>query len=179
MSAAAIFGELVAGWLLADFLGGALHWFEDRMMRLSWPFLGRWVVEPNRLHHAEPLAFTHGSLLSRNGTAWVSVVAIGALWEAIAGLSLTWAAAVIGGLMTAQVHYWSHSKHRPRWVEVLQQTGLFQSRPHHWVHHGAGVDRYCVLTDLLNPMLDGIAFWSGIERALAIVGIRPDPVHAS
>ena len=47
--------QLIVGWLIADLVGGFVHWIEDRVLTERVPLLGRHVVAPNRRHHAEPI----------------------------------------------------------------------------------------------------------------------------
>lgn len=163
-----IITQLLAGWLLADLIGGLFHWIEDRMGSPDWPIVGRHVIEPNRLHHAQPLAFTRGGFFARNWTTWLAVVAIVAPLFAMFGASPWLVAATAGGLLSNQVHYWAHLPSRaPTSVRVLQDLGLMQSSRHHQVHHAKPHDRrYCVLTDWLNPLLDRLRIWERFERAI-------------
>ena len=63
-SVASIFG----GLLLADFVSGIIHWFEDRYGNPKWPVLGH-AIRANQEHHFRPRAFLKGSFLSRNREA--------------------------------------------------------------------------------------------------------------
>lgn len=173
MTWSSILGEMVAGWLFADFVGGIVHWWEDRIAKPHWPIIGRYVVSPNRDHHDRPHAFTANGVLRRNDTTWVLVVALTLVWSLVAGMSVTLAAAFAGGMLTGQVHYWAHVPTRaPVIVRALQSAGIFQSPGQHARHHRppAAVN-YCVLTDLLNPLLTACGFWDRVERALARAGV--------
>ncbi len=176
-----ILGQIVAGWLLADLIGGFAHWFEDRIASPHWRYIGPLIVLPNRDHHARPQAFTAHGLVFRNSTTWAIVLAIGAASVALAGLSLILIVAIVGGLLTSQVHYWAHVPSRaPRWIRALQTAGIIQSPAGHARHHRPPSQaHYCVLTDLLNPLLDLIGFWARLERALALVGVRAGDDDAS
>lgn len=167
----------IAGWLLADFLSGIVHWMEDRYGREDWPLLGKHVVAPNRLHHAAPLAFTRAPFMVRNGTTMIAALALaGGLAAGLLALfgQLPWpvwlalAVATIGGCLGNQVHYWAHLPRRaPAIVRAAQAIGLCQSRSQHSQHHAVPhLTRYCVLTDWLNPVLDRIRFWRMLERLL-------------
>lgn len=160
--------QLLAGWLLADFLSGLLHWIEDRFGRPAMPVLGPLVFAPNLLHHEQPLAFTRDSFLSRNGTTWAAVAVIAAPLVWFFGPAPWLVAAVIGGALANQVHYWAHRSPRvPRLVARLQAIGLLQSGREHQLHHAAPHRRrYCILTDWLNPLLDTVRFWSLVEAPL-------------
>ncbi|MDF7776871.1 fatty acid desaturase CarF family protein [Sphingomonas sp. AOB5] len=168
-----ILGQIVAGWLFADFVGGLGHWWEDRAAEARWPIVGRWIVAPNRLHHTDPVAFTRAGFLTRNSTTWAAVVPISALVFLLTGPSPFWVAATIGGLMMNQVHFWAHRPPLglPYIVRTLQTAGLFQSGGHHHGHHSIPSRRYCVLTNLLNPFLDRYGFWTVLERGLSAMGM--------
>lgn len=170
---AGVVGELLIGWLLADLIGGVIHWFEDRIAQPHWPVIGRHVVQPNRDHHARPQAFTAGDLVTRNGTTWAAVALIALLWLMLFGVSLTFVSAAIGGAMSSQVHYWAHvPKQAPRIVRTLQAIGLFQSSTHHARHHRPDVlANYCVLTDLVNPVLTHLDMWRHLEAIVARLGV--------
>lgn len=173
---AAAFGALLLGWLIADLLGGIVHWVEDRLLSERVPLIGAYIVAPNRLHHREPLAFTRSGFLDRNLATFVVAGTLSALWAWALGISLIWASATLGGLVSSQVHYLTH---RPRpghaWLRVLQDVGLIQSAGHHAGHHRAPSDRrYCVLTDWLNPALDALRVWHRLEALLARIGVPLD-----
>lgn len=168
VSAAELIGQLLLGWLLADLLTGAFHWWEDRFGREDWPLLGRWLIAPNRLHHLEPLAFAQGGFLDRNGASIIAAAAVAVVWILAWGLSPFLVAAVVGGALANEVHYLAH---RPSIsgpvLRVLQQTGLLQSPKAHALHHRPPHDvHYCVLTDWLNPALEALDVWNRAERLL-------------
>lgn len=169
-----ILGQLVLGWLIADFLGGALHWLEDRVLSERMPIVGAAIVVPNRRHHREPMAFASGSFIDRNLNTMLAALILSAAWVCLGGVSLTWATASIGGLLSAQVHYLAHQpRSRNRALRVAQEIGLLQSSAHHAGHHRPPSDRrYCVLTDWLNPIVDSVGLWAWLERGLRVVGIR-------
>lgn len=165
-----VIAKLLAGWLIADLVGGILHWLEDRVLTESVPILGRHVVAPNRRHHAEPMAFAAGSFLHRNGTTFLAAGAVSLLWLSAFGPSIIWASASVGGAVTSMVHYWTHrAPPVGSWLRALQDVGLIQSVRQHAQHHRPPADgRYCVLTDWLNPLLDRVRLWPRLERLLRI-----------
>ena len=73
------------------------------------------------------------------------------------------------GVNANEVHKWNHlpRKKRSKLVVALQDARLLQSAKHHGKHHVGSKDtHYCVLTTLLNPMLDAVQFWQGLEWAI-------------
>lgn len=167
---------IVAGWLLADLVSGLVHWAEDRLALDHVPVIGTAVVAPNRLHHAQPMAFTRNGFLSRNGTSVIGTAVLtamvgGSLWflfgrDVPDQVWMGLAVATLGGAMANQIHYWAHVPNRaPGIVQAAQTIGLLQSRGHHARHHAKPQDqRYCVLTNWLNPALDRYGIWRRLER---------------
>lgn len=168
-------GQLLAGWLFADFAAGFIHWWEDRCGELAWPIIGRLVVEPNRLHHAQP-ALSAPTLLGRNAVSWSAAAILGLLLVTGFGLTPFTIAAVLGGFAVNEVHALAHrGAPKGSWLAALQDTGLILSPAHHAGHHRQAHDRrYCVLTGWLNPILDRLGFWRGLEQLLSVAGMTPN-----
>jgi ubiquitin-conjugating enzyme E2 variant len=52
--------------------------------------------------------------------------------------------------------------------------GVLQSQEQHASHHAQPFDtNYCVMTDWLNPVLQAVGFWPGVEAVVGVFGIRP------
>jgi hypothetical protein len=169
-------GQALLGWLIADLFSGVFHWWEDRVGNEAMPIIGPQIVVPNRLHHTDPLAFTYGSVARRNKPLWAMVALISGLWLWATGPTVMWATATVGGLVVNEVHRLAH---RPLLAgpvsRLFQEIGLFQSPKHHAGHHRAPSDtRYCILTDWLNPVLDRLRIWEGLEACLGGVGLEPN-----
>lgn len=162
-----IVGQALLGWLLADLVTGAFHWWEDRFGREDWPLIGPWLIAPNRLHHAAPLAFAQHGFWPRNAASIVAALVVGFAWLLLTGPSVLMAAALAGGALANEVHYFAHRPSAAGPVlRVLQQTGLVQSPKGHAAHHRPPHQvNYCVLTDWLNPALEAVGLWSRLERA--------------
>lgn len=171
MNAAQILGEAIAGWLFADFVTGLFHWWEDRIGRVDMPFIGKWLIEPNRLHHSDPMAFTGGTLADRSLASAVAACTLATLWVLAFGPSVFCLAFAIGGSVVNEVHRLAHLGKAAGLIGMLQEVGLLQSPAHHAGHHrGAHDRRYLVLTDMLNPVLDRLKVWDRLENALRRVG---------
>lgn len=174
-----VIGQALLGWLIADLFSGIFHWWEDRVGNEAMPIIGPEVVAPNRLHHIEPLVFARGNLwsrLRRNAPLFLMVALVSGLWLGLAGFSVMWATATIGGVIVNEVHRFAHMPTvcGPI-VRTFQEIGLLQSPKHHAGHHRAPSDtRYCILTDWLNPVLDRLRIWEGLEACLGGVGLEPN-----
>lgn len=170
---ASIAGQLLLGWIYADFFGGLLHWVEDRQLLPG--FLDRQIGAPNRLHHSDPQGVTRdANFLRRNSTTFAAALPIVVVSYFLFGANAFWASSSIGGLLSYEVHRWAHAPRlAPGWARVLQETGFLQSPKHHAVHHRPPQDRhFCILTNWLNPLLDALRFWERLERAIGLQGHR-------
>lgn len=169
---------IIIAVLLADFLSGAMHWLEDRYGNPAWPILGPLVIEPNIRHHTDQMAFTVGGYWERNWTTIVPAL----IAAALAYLAGCWVLALTFAFLSQanEVHAWAHQKcSRP--IRGLQLLGLLQSPDQHAAHHKTPFDtNYCVMTDILNPVLSRIGFWPAVEGAIArLTGLRPRPERAT
>ncbi len=171
--------------LCVDFLSGLVHWAEDTFWTEDTPLLGRWVVRPNVLHHADGAAFVHDSWLE---SSWDLALAAWLLLLACAAAGcLTWHAWLFAalGANANQFHKWAHAPRRevPAPVRWLQRLRLLQPPSHHAAHHrGQRNTAYCVVTVLLDPVLDRLGFWRALEALLVPPGgapRRPDLLGAA
>lgn len=164
--------EILAVLVLVDLVSGLVHWAEDIFWSESTPIVGRWIVQPNILHHRKGTAFVSKSWLA---SSWdLLLVGTLILLAAWALDRLTWHVWVFTllGANANQFHKWNHMPpHRvPDVVRALQFVGLLQSPAHHANHHrGAKNTHYCVITPYLNPLLDRLGFWRCLERLLVPV----------
>ncbi len=183
-----VFLDIILVILAVDFGSGLLHWLEDSYGYPDWPITGEWVTAPNILHHQAPSAFTENSWLRSAAVLLViGAVIVGVAW--FVGM-LTWQFLlfVAIGVNANEIHKWNHlpRKKRGRLVVALQDALLLQSAKHHGKHHVGSKDtHYCVVTNVLNPMLEAVRFWRRLERAIEFlfgVSKRPDasetPTHA-
>ena len=167
--------------LAVDFGSGLLHWLEDSYGHAKYPLTGKWVTQPNDLHHIDPMAFTTNTW---SHSAAVLLI-IGAFIVAIAWASglLSWQLLLFLaiGVNANQIHKWNHlpSNKRPLIVVWMQAARILQSPKHHARHHqGTKDSHYCVITNAINPVLDSIGFWRGLEHLiLKLFGVkkRPEP----
>jgi ubiquitin-conjugating enzyme E2 variant len=159
--------EAFAVLLLADAVSGLIHWAQDTFWSESTPIVGRWIVQPNVIHHRRGTRFVSKSWLE---SSW-DLLAVGfmTLVSAWALGCLTWHVwlFVLLGVNANQIHKWNHMpRHRvPLVVRALQSAQLLQTMNHHALHHrGTRNTHYCVITPLLNRTLDRAGFWRFLER---------------
>lgn len=175
--------SLALGFLAADFVGGAVHWFADTYFDPGTPVVGPLLIEPFRDHHLSPEGITaHGvlELLGNNalGTLPLAVILL-SFGGALDGAGSQVVHGIVTGLAIALFatngfHCWAHMERPPSVVGWLQKSGLVLGREAHARHHQGAHDRsYCVTSGWLNPLLDRWRFFARVEAALGGIGIVP------
>lgn len=161
-------GWILTAWLMADLVTGLIHWWEDRYAQPHWPILGDLVAKPQELHHTDPSAFLAGRYLFRNSTSLIPAAAFAMIF---AGLGWWWWVLVTAFASQAnEIHCWAHRGQRGRLIQVLQGTGILQDPRSHGWHHKHPFDRsYCVMSNWLNPVLDALHFWRGLEWLVRMI----------
>lgn len=171
-----ILAKIVATVLAADFVGGLVHWLEDAYVREDTPLIGRRVARPNIVHHHYPRYMTRHSWWQ---TSWdlaiLSAILVMAAWFAGRLTWEVWLFAILSANAN-EFHKWAHRTRKENgWlISFLQDVRMLQTARHHARHHTDPKNsHYCTMTNVLNPVLDGIGFWNGTEWALArTVGLR-------
>jgi plasmanylethanolamine desaturase len=159
--------------LLADFVSGVIHWAEDAYARFKPQRKLRLlnaIARDNKRHHLRPREFLRRSWWQ---SSW-DLMAIGALILAAAYAlgALSWAVVlfVVLSVNANQMHKWAHrnARENPTVVTWLQRLHLLQGARHHGRHHSGTKDsHYCVVTNVLNPVLEEVNFWRRLERVIA------------
>jgi hypothetical protein len=164
---------ILSAWLMADFMSGVFHWWEDRYGVEDWPIVGPLIVSPNVMHHTQPRAFLEGNILQRN---WTTAVPAGLLAACFAWAGWYWMATACAFTGVGnEVHAWAHQK-CCRQIRGLQMLGILQSQEQHSQHHTQPFsENYCVMTDLVNPVLERAGFWRGAEWVIRQCGVPPRP----
>lgn len=174
---------VIISWFLADILTGFIHWWQDHYLSSNSKlkiFIS--IAKDNELHHLKPEAM---GLL----TIWenINTSAPYGLASAMASFYygfpavvwLTFFFASFGNL----VHRYAHVPRNkvPVFIKWLQKAGIFISPKHHNKHHRSGstlisksssYERFCPMTDWMNPILDSMGFWSSLELVLHLIGIK-------
>jgi plasmanylethanolamine desaturase len=162
--------------LIADFLTGVVHFWMDQYGREDMPFVGRHVIEINILHHQKPRHMLKKNYWQLTWTSWLlgAIVAVFAWF--LGRFSWEIAFVIIAAANANLVHQWAHKtpEENGRVITWLQDWQVLQSRAHHGLHHHAPYDtQFCILTNLLNPILHTVRFWEFVVWVLRRVGIQP------
>jgi hypothetical protein len=175
---------VLAGIYAADLASGLLHWAFDTWFDEDIAFLRRMVLQV-REHHVYPhrifrIRFRHDA-----GTlSWIALVLTGPviLWALAAGARpaagyAVLAAAVFGVLLVTMLefHKCGHRGRNPRWIRLLQRSGLLLSVRHHIRHHGGNHDdNYCLINGWADRTLGRLGLFRGLEWLVARAsGARP------
>lgn len=171
-----ILPQALGVFLAADLVTGIVHWLEDVFADESMPFIGRHVARTNIGHHHFPRHFTR---LTWWQSSWLlcGLAAVFLLAAWCCGF-LTWQAWLFA-LLSAnanEIHKWAHrtrAENGPA-ITFFQYIRLLQTPRHHARHHTDPKDcHYCTISNVLNPLLDRINFWSGLERLVTrATGLR-------
>lgn len=162
--------------LLADFLAGIIHWFEDAYCDAETPVLGPLLIRPNIVHHHYPRFFTR---LSWWQSSW-ELVLVGA---GVVGLAawcgvLSWQVWLFVAISVNanQIHKWSHQTRKENGpvVSFFQDIRVLQTPRHHALHHTDPKNTfYCPVTNLVNPVLERTRFWPRLEAVIeTTLGVR-------
>ena len=164
--------------LAADLYSGTLHWFLDTYGNPNWKFLniGEVLVKPSHAHHYEPRGLLKPTFWQRNKLRYVFATVLSIIGF-LMGVSLPILAVFfVFAAHTSEFHAITHrtSKENGKIISFLQKIRIIQTNRHHWTHHNCPYDTYfCVITNVLNPILDWLNFWKILEFMLSLVGIKP------
>jgi len=182
---------IIGGLLFSDFVSGFVHWGADTWGNLEWPIVGKSFIRSFREHHVAPSAMCNHDFIETNGDNFMLVIPTlftlcrtdimrnasnsgDPYWGDVFSYTL-WLSISIGVAMTNQFHKWSHTHKPPTVVVWLQKSRIILSKENHSVHHRPAFDGYyCITTGWLNPILERIRFWRGLENVvMSCTGLVP------
>lgn len=168
--------QILAIVVLADFAAGVIHWLEDAYFTEDTPVLGRLLIRPNIIHHHYPRFFTRYTWFQSSWDLFLlGLMVLGGAW--LLGV-LSWQVwlFVAVSINANEVHKWSHRtrKENGTLISILQDWRILQTPRQHALHHTDPKNTYyCPVTNLVNPVLEKVHFWAGLEWVIwRIAGIR-------
>jgi len=159
--------QIFSLWLLADFITGVIHWWEDTYGNPQWPLLGKFVVEPNIVHHTQPTKLLEGTYWDRTNTSYIGAGIIGLVLWCLGVHAWQMIVLLFFCAQGNQIHALSHRSDvaNGKFVLFLQKIGIFQSRKTHRWHHKAPYEtNFCIMSEFLNPILNKLEFWEELEQ---------------
>lgn len=174
---------ILLSWLIADFITGIIHWFQDLYLPLNIEnkFLKIMAIE-NDTHHYLPHHITTQSPFSSIKYPLIYISPL-TLLLALLPISILFPLTLFFISIANLVHYYSHERYSklPTVVKFLQKIGLMAApyRGHYTHHYEAGYviprtktySNYCFMSDWLNPILNRIHFFHHLESLLLKLNI--------
>jgi len=176
--------QMIIGFLLADLLTGTVHWFEDSYLGYcnDLPILGT-IAKDNELHHYFPRSILAYSYLEHLTIAMpMTLTAIGLLFVSNRSAFKKYFVCILTFTFFSSIanimHRFSHMRdcETNSVLKNIQKTGLFCSHDHHSIHHTSHKnEKYCVISEYSNHVLDNVHFWIFLEYLIYIVtNIKPN-----
>ena len=173
--------QIIIGFILADFFAGFFHWFEDTYLDycIDIPIISQ-ISKDNELHHYFPRSMIAYSYLEHVSITFP--LAFGILFVLyVINKSLFRYRYFIFSLAFFSIvsniaHRFSHMRdcENHAIVRFLQKTGILCSHEHHSIHHKKSTEKYCVISEYTNYILDTLHFWRILEYVIYVVtGIKP------
>ena len=165
--------EIFLCWLAADLISGIFHWVEDTYLGLGSGPISKYISEPNIYHHKFPGALAKESWWSLNIVSTVLSLVVGLVAFLFGVRDWHFYLVVLFCTHLNQIHAWSHTPRPPYAVKVMQRIGLMTSVSQHALHHKRPYENnYCTTTNYLNPVLDSLGVWRGLERLRGLKVLR-------
>ena len=175
--------QLIMGFFMADLLAGFLHWFEDTYLDycINLPIIGEFAKD-NEMHHYFPRSILAYSYLENiYFTMPITIMLILILYLVNKSIFYKYIYFIGSfGFFAATsnlIHRFTHMRdcETNDLMKFFQRYGIFCSHEHHKTHHELIDQKYCVITEYNNYILDNVHFWRGLEHIIYfITGIKPN-----
>lgn len=168
--------------VLADFVGGLVHWAADTYFSEDTPIVGLALIKPFREHHLFPRDICTHTFVSIVGN--VCILAVPVLTLCLYLLSITRNGLVVFAILCTSLmaaatvatnvfHKWAHQEKPAAGVRWLQRMRLVLEPRHHQIHHTEPFQmHYCITNGWLNSLLNKIGFFRKLEALLLFLGIE-------
>jgi len=175
--------QIIIGFLLADFISGIFHWSQDTYLHYctNIPFLSS-VAKDNELHHYFPRSLIVYSYLEHMYiTLLLTIIVISIIFiynkKFLFQYKYLFITLAFFSTTANIVHRYAHMRECENYkvVTLLQKTGILCSHNHHSIHHEKSDEKYCVVSEYNNYILDNLYFWRGLEYIIYLItGFSPD-----
>jgi TMEM189-like protein len=171
----------LAGYVLADFASGAVHWgldtwFDERTLGRTVAIAREHHIHP---HHIHGYGFLENAALGSAPSAVVfglaaAVTALLPVSQVSYALMILWFENAACMLFGMHFHNLAHRPAKSRIMRLAQRLHLVCPPGHHWAHHRNQTIHYCVVNGWANYVCDRLHVWRGLERAIqAATGLVP------
>lgn len=157
--------QVMLALLVTDFLAGIIHWAMDSYGSRETPLIGG-EIAGNRKHHLEPKSFTKNSWWQNAKSTFPIILILTGIFYSLDFLNTFTLALLIIGWNSNEIHKWAHQGKKERALigTILQKFRLIQCPKEHQKHHsGSKNSHYCPVSPFVNPVLEFINFWRGLE----------------
>jgi hypothetical protein len=177
-----IFLQILIGFILADLITGIFHWFEDTYLDycIHLPIIGT-IAKDNELHHYFPRSIIAYSYLDHISLSLpltiIILIIVYIINKSIFKLYFFLASFAFFSITSNIFHRFSHMRDCENNIVViqLQKIGILCSHSHHSLHHTSVNDKYCVISEYNNYILDTVYFWRILEYIIYLfTGIKPN-----
>ncbi|TGN07109.1 fatty acid desaturase CarF family protein [Leptospira ilyithenensis] len=175
MSSAYLILSLGTGYIFADFLSGMVHFLCDNFGDEETAYFGPAFIQPFRMHHTDPSDITKHDFFETNGNTCLVVLPVMGIYYFVSdGLSV-WVSfsflfSVTSVVFTNQFHKWAHLENPPRWIRVLQISGMILPKTMHSLHHTPPFSSYyCITCGWLNPLFEFVKFFPKMKTSIESV----------
>jgi hypothetical protein len=171
--------QIIIGFFLADFFTGLFHWFEDTYLDycIDFPLIGE-IAKDNELHHYFPRSIiAYSTFENIKLSILIIFIMIILLLLFKVHINLVIISFLFFATFVNVIHRYTHYREceTPVWFQTIQKTGLICSNAHHRSHHENVNEKYGVITEYNNYILDRIGFYRTLEYIIFIFsGISPN-----
>ena len=171
-----IFLQIIIGFIIADILTGAFHWLEDSYFNycIDIPIISD-IAKYNELHHYFPrsmIAYSYFDHITYSLPVTLIVIFCMILINRqILNYPFFLISFGIFSIFSNIFHRFSHMRECENHpiVNLLQKWGILCSHKHHSLHHKTSYEKYCVITEFNNYILDTFHFWRFLEYIIFLV----------
>lgn len=176
-----IFLQIIIGFVIADIIAGMFHWFEDTYLDycIDLPILDV-ISRDNELHHYFPrsmIAFSYMDHITYTLPITIIVlVLLFLLYRPVYQYPYLLISFAFFSIVSNIIHRFSHMRECENnfFILFLQRTGILCSHAHHSLHHNSIGEKYCVISEYNNYILDNIYFWKILEYIIYLLtNIKP------
>jgi hypothetical protein len=174
--------QILVAFLLADIMGGMIHWAEDSYLDywVDLPILDS-IARDNELHHYFPRSLLSYSYLEHmTYTLPIVTLFLFVVYLLYPKLFFLYPYFVVTFFVFSAciniIHRFSHLRdcETNPFLKQLQKWGIFCSHEHHSIHHIKVDQKYCGIFEYNNYLLDALHFWRGLEyMVFLLTGLIP------